>query len=66
MDVIVNGETETCAEAISVADLLRARGHDPKTVVVEHNGDIVPAAAFADTRLRDGDRLEIVQFVGGG
>ena len=49
-----------------MADLLRARGHDPKTVVVEHNGDIVPAAAFADTRLRDGDRLEIVQFVGGG
>ena len=66
MDVIVNGETETCAEAASVADLLQTRGHDPKTVVVEHNGNIVSAAAFAGTRLRDGDRLEIVQFVGGG
>ena len=66
MDVIVNGETETCAEAVSVEELLHARGHDPKTVGVERNGGVVPAAAFADTRLRSGDRLEIVQFVGGG
>ncbi|WP_022657136.1 sulfur carrier protein ThiS [uncultured Desulfovibrio sp.] len=66
MYVIINGETETCAEAASVADLLQTRGHDPKTVVVEHNGNIVPAAAFAATPLRDGDRLEIVHFVGGG
>ena len=47
MDVIVNGETETCTEAASVADLLQTRGHAPKTVVVEHNGNIVPADAFA-------------------
>ncbi len=65
MNVIVNGETETCTAA-SVAGLLQTRGHDPKTVVVEHNGNIVPAAAFAATPLHDGDRLEIVQFVGGG
>ena len=45
MDVIVNGETETCTETASVADLLQTRGHDPKTVVVEHNGNIVPADA---------------------
>ena len=42
MDVIVNGETETCTEAASVADLLQTRGHDPKTVVVEHNGTLSP------------------------
>ena len=66
MDVIVNGETETCTEAASVADLLQTRGHDPKTVVVEHNGNIVPADAFAATQLHGGDVLEIVQFVGGG
>ena len=66
MDVIVNGETETCTEAASVADLLQTRGHDPKTVVVEHNGNIVPADAFAATHLHGGDVLAIVQFVGGG
>ena len=54
MDVIVNGETETCTEAASVADLLQTRGHAPKTVVVEHNGNIVPADAFAATQLHGG------------
>ena len=48
------------------ADLLQTRGHDPKTVVVERNGNIVPADAFAATQLHGGDVLEIVQFVGGG
>ena len=66
MDVIVNGGAETCAEAASVADLLQTRGHDPKTVVVERNGNIVPADAFVATQLHGGDVLEIVQFVGGG
>lgn len=66
MKLIVNGQSETCAEAASLADLLRARGHDPKTVVVECNGTIIPAHAFADTALREGDIIEIVQFVGGG
>lgn len=66
MELIVNGQKETCAAVASVAELLHARGHDPKTVVVEHNGNIVPASAFAATRLREGDVVEIVQFVGGG
>lgn len=40
MELIVNGRKESCAAEASVADLLHARGHDPKTVVVEHNGNI--------------------------
>jgi sulfur carrier protein len=35
-------------------------------VAVERNGDIVPRAAWAQVRLEDGDKLEVVQFVGGG
>lgn len=66
MELIVNGRKESCAAVASVAELLHARGHDPKTVVVEHNGNIVPANAFAATQLCDGDAVEIVQFVGGG
>jgi sulfur carrier protein len=35
-------------------------------VSVEHNGEIVPRAAWSETRLTEGDRLEVVHFVGGG
>jgi thiamine biosynthesis protein ThiS len=35
-------------------------------VAIEHNGNIVPRAEWTDARLADGDRLEIVHFVGGG
>ena len=51
---------------LTIKAMLRARGNDPAVVVVERNGDIVPAAAFADTPLADGDTVEIVHFVGGG
>lgn len=66
MDVIVNGETETCAENTNLADLLHQRGHVVKTVVTELNGQIVPYEARQNTLLHEGDRLEIVHFVGGG
>lgn len=66
MDVIVNGETETCAENTSLADLLHQRGHTAQTVVTELNGQIVPHEARQTTLLHAGDRLEIVHFVGGG
>lgn len=66
MQLTVNGETGDYAEGLTVADLLRDRGHDPAVVVVERNGQIVPAADFAATALRAGDVLELVQFVGGG
>ena len=62
----INGEACTCAEGLTVAALLREREHDATAVVVEHNGQIVPAADFAATALNEGDVLEIVQFVGGG
>ena len=65
MDILVNGVAEPHPQGCSVADLLAARGHDP-AVVVERNGQILPRERFAQTRLADDDRLEIVQFVGGG
>ena len=41
-------------------------GIDPRRVAVEHNLTIVPKDRYATTLLREGDRLEIVHFVGGG
>ncbi|HJA79107.1 sulfur carrier protein ThiS [uncultured Desulfovibrio sp.] len=66
MRLTVNGEMGDYADGLTVADLLRERGHDPAVVVVERNGQIVPAADFAATSLCADDVLELVQFVGGG
>ena len=49
-----------------VAELLAARGHDAKRVVVERNGEILPREHFSQTMLCEADNLEIVHFVGGG
>lgn len=66
MNVIINGERIALDDSLTIEAMLRARGNDPATVIVERNGDVVPAAAFARTGLADGDTIEIVHFVGGG
>ena len=47
-------------------DLVADLGLKGDRVAIEHNGNIVPRAEWANTGLQDGDRLEIVHFVGGG
>lgn len=66
IEVTVNGEHRCLAEGTSLVALLREAGRDPRTVAVEHNGDILARARFADLVLAHGDRLEIVHFVQGG
>jgi sulfur carrier protein len=66
LDVLLNGEPHQIAEGATVADLIAGLGRDPRTVAVERNGDLVPRARFAETRLEAGDRLEVVHFVQGG
>lgn len=65
MEVIINGANQA-GDFSTVAELLAKNDLDPKLVVVELNGSILPADEFATTRLRDGDTVEIVQFVAGG
>ncbi len=66
MRLTVNGEERTFEAIADVAGLIRLLGLDPRKVAIERNLEIVPRSTFADARLSDGDRLEIVQFVGGG
>ena len=66
MQVIVNGESRAIAAEATVASLLAELELDPSEVAVERNRDIVPRAQYGRTTLSDGDRLEIVTFVGGG
>src|SRR3954466_12576751 len=62
----VNGELRKADPGTTVAALLRSMGVDPARVAVERNRDVVPRATWAEAGLADGDKIEIVAFIGGG
>jgi sulfur carrier protein len=62
----INGEPKILQDGLTLAALVAQLGAKPDRVAVELNLQIVPRAEWAQTLLRDGDRLEIVHFVGGG
>ena len=62
----VNGDEQALVAGTTVASLIERLALPRGRVAVERNGDVVPRAAWAETTLTDGDRLEVVTFVGGG
>ena len=66
MRLTINGEERSFENGLDLAGLVGALGLDPRKVAVERNLEIVPRSTYARVVLSDGDRLEIVQFVGGG
>jgi thiamine biosynthesis protein ThiS len=65
MRIQVNGEPREVAAATILA-LVEELGLDIRKVAVERNLEIVPKSLHASTAIMDGDRIEVVQFVGGG
>jgi thiamine biosynthesis protein ThiS len=61
----INGERRE-SRARTLDELIRELELDGKPVAVERNRDVVPKSKYRDTRLSDGDVLEIVHLVGGG
>jgi sulfur carrier protein len=69
MQLTVNGAPAAIEgkDALSVTALLaELKVSDPLYVTVELNGEIVPRPAFDDTRVKDGDAVEFLYFMGGG
>jgi thiazole synthase len=66
VEVILNGEPKRLDAVLSVRALLESLGLDPAKIAVERNLEIVPRSTYADVALANGDRLEIVHFIGGG
>lgn len=62
----VNGQLMDRQGLNTVADLLDKQGWKAAQVAVEHNGVILKREDFSTTALSDGDKLEVVRFVGGG
>ena len=66
LTVTINGETRSLSGAMSVRELLSSLGMDPAKIAVERNLEIVPRSQYGAVQVGQGDRLEIVHFIGGG
>ena len=66
MHIIVNGTKKLFQEPLTVEKLLEQLGLDKRKLAVERNREIVPKAEFTLVNLCDGDKIEIVHFIGGG
>ena len=66
IEITVNGAKRQFPEGTTVASMLESEGFSGGRVAVEINLDIVPRGMFGERGLADGDRVEIVRFVGGG
>ena len=66
MTITLNGEPFELGGPVTVTELLARLDIDARRVAVEHNVVVLKRAAFAGTVVRDGDQIEIVNFVGGG
>lgn len=64
--ITLNGDTRTCPDGATIADLVIALSLEGGRLAVERNLEIVARSQWADVHLADGDRLEMVHFVGGG
>ena len=64
--IVLNGESKEIANGQTILDLLRALNLPEERLAVEHNLKIVKREDWGYRALSDGDKLEIVQFVGGG
>jgi len=66
MTILLNGDRFDLAAPLTVAELLARLEVDARRVAVEHNLTVLKRAAFEETLVREGDQVEIVNFVGGG
>jgi thiazole synthase len=66
LHVTINGEPKQLNGAMTLNELLVFLGLDPKKIAVERNLEIVPRSTYAAVRVEEGDKYEIVHFIGGG
>lgn len=66
MNITCNGEQRAVDNAISLNDLVLSMELNPQALVAEVNGRIIEHPKFPDQVLQEGDRVELIRFVGGG
>lgn len=67
MKLLINGNYETVPTTITtIKEIIQHYKINNPVVIVEHNDEIIEKSAHSDTKIKDGDKLELIQFVGGG
>ncbi|REI24304.1 thiamine biosynthesis protein ThiS [Staphylococcus felis] len=66
VEVIVNGEVQTFQEHTTIQDILNHFEIEAKRIAVELNAKVVKRSEWSTTKVRPNDRLELLEFVGGG
>lgn len=66
VNILVNGENRETPQGTTILTLLDQLGLNAGRVAIEYNRQILPKLKWSETKVAPGDRLEIVQFVGGG
>ncbi len=64
--VQVNGEEHSLTNSVTLPEFLSQIDFNPRLIAIEYNGEILHRQYWNETRLKNGDRLEIVTIVGGG
>ena len=64
--LVVNGKARRCAAGLNLEQALGQLGYQPRLVVVEFNGTILPRSAWTGQLVVESDVLEVVTIVGGG
>ncbi len=66
IEIVVNGEPRRVSAGFTAAQLVDELGLGGRRIAMEVNGEIVPRSTYAQYRFQDGDRIEVVQAIGGG
>ncbi len=66
LEVTINGERRQIDQPVTIADLMDQLGYDRRRLAIELNREVVRRADWDNTAIKQGDKLEIVHFVGGG
>ncbi|MEM8800635.1 MAG: sulfur carrier protein ThiS, partial [Pseudomonadota bacterium] len=62
----LNGEAKEFDEAMTLAEMLGTLGFQPERVALERNREIVPRSLYGEIKFDEGDKIEVVHFIGGG
>lgn len=66
MEIILNGKNANVADRVTVLSLIEENGYNPKRVVVELNGEMVPRREWKDRFLWEKDTVEVIRLISGG
>jgi sulfur carrier protein len=66
MQIIINGEPHSLSTSLTITELLQHLDVDAGQVAVEVSGDIIMRSRYDSTYAKEGDTIELVEFVGGG